>query len=82
MNTAKVSTFRDELMYILPDFRTISLKEMEAVELMSRFDSKYIFHRSLLPSFLKQLQKNYKVLSVDQSLLFRYENLYFDTADL
>ncbi|MBX7109162.1 MAG: polyphosphate polymerase domain-containing protein [Chitinophagales bacterium] len=63
-------------------FSSIGLREMEAVELMSRFDSKYIFNRSLLTGFLLQLQPYYKVLTIDGLPLFRYENLYFDTPAL
>ncbi|MEO6166971.1 MAG: polyphosphate polymerase domain-containing protein [Chitinophagales bacterium] len=82
MNTAENKTVRDELLQILSGFTPIGLKEMEFVHLMSRFDMKYIFHRSQLPSFLKKLQHDYRALTIDELPLFKYENLYFDTAAL
>lgn len=82
MNTAETQFIQQELLQCLSGFQSISLREMEAVELMSRFDSKYIFNRSLLTGFLQELQPNYKVLTIDSLPLFRYENLYFDTAEL
>lgn len=82
MNTAETQFIQQELVHCLTGFQTITLREMEAVELMSRFDSKYIFNRSLLTGFLQQLQPNYKVLTIDSLPLFRYENVYFDTPEL
>lgn len=82
MNTAENQTVREELLQVLSGFTPIGLKEMEFVHLMSRFDVKYIFHRSQLPAFLKKLQQDYKVLTIDELPLFRYDNLYFDTTEL
>ncbi|MBC8173978.1 MAG: polyphosphate polymerase domain-containing protein [Chitinophagales bacterium] len=66
---------------ILQTFSTISLKEMDAVELMNRKDTKYFFEVSKLASILNFLQPGYKVLSIDNILLFQYRNIYFDTSD-
>jgi hypothetical protein len=71
-----------EIRHWLGSFRPISLEEMEASHLMSRFDEKYIFHISKLRDFLRNLKDDYKVLSVRHRLLAEYENLYFDTPDL
>jgi hypothetical protein len=71
-----------EIRDVLEDFRPISLEEMEASHLMSRFDEKYVFHLSKLKDFLRQLNADYRVLSIRHRLLAIYENLYFDTPDL
>ncbi|MFN0275266.1 MAG: polyphosphate polymerase domain-containing protein [Chitinophagales bacterium] len=66
---------------ILTSFATISLAEMEAVELMNRKDTKYFFDGEKLPQILTELQPNYKVLSIDGNKVFHYRNIYFDTPD-
>lgn len=71
-----------DLLPILNEYRVISLHEMEESHLMSRFDEKYIFHASRLHSFLEELKPHYRLLSVNNKMLSKYENIYFDTADL
>lgn len=82
MNIADEAAIRKEIISILSGFRYIGLAEMERVHLMSRFDSKYVFHLSKLPEYLSKLSKDYETLRIDDLPLFRYENLYFDTSAL
>lgn len=82
MSTAENEKLLKVLQPILSGYQPISLHEMEEVELMSRFDSKYIFNASALPGFLRALHGDYQVLKVDQLTVFKYENLYYDTAAL
>ncbi len=54
---------------------------MDAVSLMNRHDSKFVFHRNLLLSVLEELQSDYRILEVKGNRLSRYETIYFDTED-
>jgi len=65
-----------------PKFTPISLEEMDAVKLMNRTDSKYVFEPSKLPVILDALCKEYKILEIEGSRISRYESLYFDTVNL
>ncbi|HZG00160.1 MAG TPA: polyphosphate polymerase domain-containing protein [Chitinophagales bacterium] len=65
----------------LQAFDSISLKEMDAVELMNRFDTKYVFPVSGLNGLLQNLQPHFRVLEVKGVRRCAYENRYFDTPD-
>jgi hypothetical protein len=64
---------------LLNGFEEISLKEMDAVKLMNRTDTKFVFKRSLLPQFLQTLQNSYRVLTINNQKISSYKTLYFDT---
>jgi len=66
----------------LSKFEPITLEQLQADHLMSRFDEKFVFHLSRLKNFLDELSGSYKVLSVNNKLMAQYENIYFDTPDL
>lgn len=65
----------------LQTFKGISLTDMEAVKLLNRIDSKYIFHESELPAILKEIEPYYNILEINRNRQHRYESLYFDTPD-
>lgn len=54
---------------------------MDAVELMNRFDTKYVFPVSGLNQLLQNLQPHFRVLEVKGVRRCSYENRYFDTPD-
>jgi len=62
-------------------FDPISLTEMDAVKLMNRTDTKFVFPLSTLIKILPKLQKHYKILEIDGARLNAYRSLYFDTED-
>jgi len=72
----------NHLQEILDTFDPISLAEMDAVRLMNRTDTKYIFHIDLLPELLEMVRNEYRVLSVNGNRQSSYETRYFDTKDL
>jgi hypothetical protein len=76
-----VETYQ-ELKNILQSFEPITLKEMDSVELMDRFDFKMLFHIDKLPVILEKLKPFYKALEVKKTRLSKYDNRYFDTNDL
>lgn len=54
---------------------------MDEVALTNRIDTKYVFHRSLLPEVLQAMRGSYSVLTIDQNSIHPYETLYFDKSD-
>ena len=65
----------------LQTFESISLPEIEAVKLLNRIDSKYIFHTNVLPDILEEIKPYYHILEINQKRAHSYESLYFDTDD-
>ncbi len=66
---------------IISDFQSISLQEVESKNLLDRQDIKFIFKLSQFPNVLKELQKNYNTLEINNNRIFSYKNVYFDTPD-
>lgn len=65
----------------LTAFQPISLDGLNTIKLMNRYDRKFVFHRDKLPAVLDFLREDYRVLEIDDTRVFRYENLYYDTED-
>lgn len=65
---------------VLKKFSSISLEDMEEVNLMNRIDTKYVFKRDILNSLLHQIVSNYFVLTINEKRSFPYISLYYDTA--
>jgi len=82
MNITEKSSLLPGIESVLRNYAPITLEQLQADHLMSRFDEKYVFHLSRLKPFLKELRSNYTVLSVNDKLMAQYENIYFDTPDL
>lgn len=59
----------------------ISLKEMDAVKLMNRTDTKFVFPVDLLPAILENVSSSYRVLEINQLRTASYKTLYFDTPN-
>ena len=67
------------LLPIVSDFSSISLKEMDGVKLMSRMDTKFVFKLEKLPSLLEKMTPFYRVLEINGKFIHDYKSLYFDT---
>jgi len=65
----------------LSSFDKISLDEMNGVSLMKRVDTKFILAETQLLKVLAKLQKDYRVLEIDNERLMQYSTLYFDTQN-
>ena len=65
----------------LSSFDKISLDEMNGVSLMKRVDTKFILSESQLLKVFSKIQKDYKVLEIDNERLMQYSTLYFDTKN-
>ncbi|MEV5448070.1 VTC domain-containing protein, partial [Streptomyces sp. NPDC052644] len=67
----------------LAQLTPIGLAELtERAALQTRFDRKYLLPLAELPGLLAGLDHTDQVLEIDGSRAFRYESIYFDTADL
>ncbi|MGB0368162.1 MAG: polyphosphate polymerase domain-containing protein [Flavobacteriales bacterium] len=62
-------------------FKPISLKEMDAVALMNRTDTKYLASKQEVLAVLDFLSDKYRVLQIADKRLFEYRTIYFDTSD-
>src|SRR5690349_14641030 len=54
---------------------------MDKVELMNRKDTKFFFDKKKLPAIIDELLPHYKLLEINNTRLFSYKNIYFDTSD-
>ena len=66
---------------ILPQLQPISLDGMNAVDLLDRKDTKFLFNVNELGDVLLDLSERYFVLEVENKRLIGYANIYFDTND-
>ena len=66
---------------LLNDFQRLSLDELDKVRLLDRQDTKFVFHQNQLPLILEKIQPFYRILEIENSSVFRYDNIYFDTDD-
>lgn len=66
----------------LAEFTPITLREMDAVKLMNRIDTKFVFRSQQFPEFLDVLNKHYRILEIEGLRYGRYETLYYDTSGL
>ena len=63
------------------NFAPISLKQMDAVALLNRVDTKFVLTTTQLMTALAQIQPAYWMLSIDGQRLNHYRTLYFDSPD-
>lgn len=82
MNIIEDNTLIAKISEALADYESITLENLEADHLMSRWDEKFVFHAAQLPSFLSSLTSSYKVLAVNNKKVSLYNNTYFDTPGL
>ncbi len=66
---------------LIAGFQPISLAEMDAVRLMQRTDTKYLFSRTLLAQVIEGIAGEYRVLEVNGVRCNRYRTLYLDTSE-
>ena len=77
MNKNKTFILKD----LLNDFETISLNQLDKVKLLNRHDTKFVFNQIQLPFILENIKPLYRILKIENSCIFKYDNTYFDTND-
>lgn len=70
-----------ELEKIIAELEPISLKEMDAVKLMNRTDTKFAFPLKHLAQILEVSKSDYRILEIKNTRTPSYKTLYFDTKD-
>ena len=65
--------------YLLNDFQTVSLEELDNVKLLDRQDTKFVFNQIHLPLILDKIKPFYRILEINNERVFTYDNTYFDT---
>ena len=66
---------------VINSLAPITLKEMDAVSLMKRTDTKFVVPLSKLTSILKEVGSKYKVLEIKENRIMTYSSMYFDTPN-
>ena len=62
--------------------KSIGLDELSHVRLLDRIDTKWFFHRSIVPELLGRLRDDYFILETAGTRIASYDSLYFDTPEL
>ena len=68
-------------MMSLSDFNSISLEDLDRVQLLNRKDTKFVFSQSKLLQLLDRLKPFYRILEIEGKRIFVYDNTYFDTDE-
>ena len=78
---AQITPYPNSLNSALSRFSPTSLEEMDAVRLLNRQDTKFVITHDKLTKILRDIEKDYKILEVNNIRINTYETLYFDTED-
>ena len=66
---------------MLGTFESVTLKQLDSVELQNRIDTKYVLTQDQLLALLRGIRDEQFVLEIDERRLFNYKTVYYDTAD-
>jgi len=66
---------------LLNEMSPISLKDMDAVRLMNRIDTKYVIHAERFESFIKKIKNDYFVQEINGTRVNDYQTTYLDTPN-
>lgn len=76
---ALLSTVTDPISKLTTAFKSISLSEMDSVQLMNRVDTKFIINNSQLSELLEMALPDYRIVEIDGKRIIPYSTIYFDT---
>ena len=65
----------------LNKFESVTLKQLDSVKLQNRIDTKYIMTKAQLALLLEGIKNDQFVLEIDNTRIFTYRTVYFDTPD-
>ena len=66
---------------LLDMFEPLGLEDLNSAGLLDRVETKYVLSVDDLADVLDAVSEQYGVLTIDEEVLHRYENQYFDTFD-
>lgn len=70
-----------DFLHIINCFKGLSLKELDEVALIKRYDTKFILSVQQLEVLLCHLLTDYHILEIDGKRIFDYYTVYFDTVN-
>ena len=65
----------------LNSFDRVSLAQINGASLLNRIDTKFLVPVRLIPEVLRDIEKDYDLLEIDERSIFSYETIYYDTPD-
>ncbi|KXK43000.1 MAG: VTC domain protein [Bacteroidetes bacterium OLB11] len=71
----------DKIQECIQSFESVSLKQLDSVQLQNRIDTKYILTKAELLQLLEGIKEEQFVLEIDNVRIFNYQTIYFDTAN-
>ena len=71
-----------ELDSLVSGFEVTRLEDMKQIAFNERIDIKYFFSIKLLPWLISEIQENYRILKVENTLVQPYKTVYYDTPSL
>ncbi len=71
----------EEIARCINTFESVTLKQLDGVELQNRIDTKYLLSTKELLLLLEGIQGNQFALDINHNRIFNYQTVYFDTAD-
>jgi len=77
-----VKNTKNSLTANLASFGSVSLPDIEQVQLMKRIDHKFLLNKAQLNDILPDLYHNFYVLTINRLNNHSYNSTYFDTFDL
>lgn len=63
----------------LSRFSPAAIDDLNKLNLLRRYDTKFPTHISIVPDLLNELSGEYKVLEIDENRVFSYSSCYYDT---
>ena len=70
-----------EIIQCVNKFESVTLKQLDSVELQNRIDTKYIMSKHELALLLEGIREDQYILEIDHCRIFNYRTIYFDTPD-
>ncbi len=70
-----------QIQHSINTFESVTLKQLDSVELQNRIDTKYIMSKDQLVVLLEGIKENQYVLEIAHNRIFNYQTIYFDTPD-
>lgn len=71
----------DKIQECINTFDSVTLKQLDSVQLQNRIDTKYILTKAELYDLLQGIKEQQYVLDIDGTRIFSYQTIYFDTED-
>jgi hypothetical protein len=71
-----------ELNSLVGGFEVTRLEDMPQIAFNERIDIKYFFSLKLIPWLISEIDGNYRILKVEDTLIQPYKTVYYDTPNL